>query len=118
MLYTRQISERSLTLADVMENSVPDAVLEGELMPVMVRKGGRRKGYMTPDKVREKIKVGVILSYMHRQALGHVRKDSPAHRAQDIAACRALLDKVVPNVQAIAIAGVSDAPLVITTRME
>jgi hypothetical protein len=68
---------------------------------------------IAPMRVRENIRVGVLLKLLDDYATGK-RKCEP----HQITAATVLLRKAVPDLQAITLSGDENAPLTIITRME
>jgi hypothetical protein len=69
------------------------------------RKAPKNGRPWTPEKVRQRIRVGLLKSRLERQALGTLKADAKAagNRPMDAIQLRAamyLVDKVIPNAQA------------------
>lgn len=77
---------------------------------------GREGGYRMPERMREKIKVGVILARAQQIADGKLVIIDPQVESVRRAYAQMLLNKALPDLTRTELAGDPDQPLVITTR--
>lgn len=58
---------------------------------------GRKKGYKTPDEIREKIQASQLINRL----MSHVEADMPIMDASQVNAAKTLLNKILPDLKAI-----------------
>jgi hypothetical protein len=112
--------ESSVVASEEVRPEGGDAVRDARGTALALRGGrlrGRVLGFRTPDRVRERIRSGALVARLTRIALTPPDEDSK-DVANSIAAAKALLAKVLPDLQSTQLSGDASAPLVILTRME
>lgn len=69
--------------------------------------GGRKAGYRHADETRARIQAAQIINRLH----SHVMADTPIMDASQVNAAKALLNKVVPDLQAMQVTGEDGGPV-------
>lgn len=93
-------------------------VSEGVQVLPAKRGRGRLPGYTQPDKVREQIRVTMLMKRLTRVALGRVVSGQVPKIADQIKAADVVLRKALPDLQTVQVTGDPEHPLEIVTRME